>query len=78
MRPEISAEVTRYIGFATGNAAAMPLLGPSIRENLVIYPPTSVRDRMTLQPRYTPEQTLVFSRVWQQFKANMLPLSALH
>jgi len=78
MRPEISAEVTRYFGFATGNAAAMPLLGPSIRENLVIYPPTSVRDRMTLQPRYTPEQTLVFSRVWQQFKAHMLPLSALH
>ena len=33
MRPEISAEVTRFIGFASGNAAAIPYLDPSMRAN---------------------------------------------
>ncbi len=78
MQPEISAEVTRYIGFATGNATAMQLLAPAIRDNPIIYPPASVRDRMTLQPKYTPAEILVFSRIWQQFKANMLTSSTTH
>ena len=43
MRPEISAEVTRFIGFASGNAAAIPLLEPSVRDNAVVYPPAAVR-----------------------------------
>jgi putrescine transport system substrate-binding protein len=39
MRPEISAEVTRFIGFASGNAAALPFLDPAMRANTSVYPP---------------------------------------
>ncbi len=67
MRPENSAEVTRFIGFATGNAAALPLLEPAVRNNPIIYPPASIRDRMSLQGDYTPEESRAFTRVWQQF-----------
>jgi len=69
MRPEMSAEVTRFIGFATGNAAAMPLLEPAVRDNVIIYPPASVRERFALEKVYTPEEMRTFVRAWQRFKA---------
>jgi putrescine transport system substrate-binding protein len=43
MRPEISAEVTRAIGFPSGNRAAVQLLDPAVRDNVAIYPPAQVR-----------------------------------
>jgi putrescine transport system substrate-binding protein len=71
MRPEISASVTRFIGFATGNSAAMPLLEPAVRGNAIIYPPDPVRRRMELQPVWTKDELRTFSRAWLQFKAGM-------
>jgi len=69
MRPEISASVTRFIGFATGNAAAVALLEPAVRDNAAIYPPAAVRDRMALQPVYSAEEMRIFTRAWQQVKS---------
>jgi len=67
MRPEISASVTRFIGFATANAAAVPLLEPAVRDNTVIYPPAAVRARFELQKAYSPEEARTFSRAWLNF-----------
>lgn len=69
MRPEVSAEVTRFIGFASGNAAAIPLLEPAVRDNAVVYPPPAVRARFELERVYSPEEVRVFSRAWQRFKS---------
>lgn len=71
MRPEISASVTRFIGFATGNAAALPLLEPAVRDNTIIYPPPAVRQRLELQAVYTPEETRAFTRAWLLFKSGL-------
>ena len=71
MRPEISASVTRFIGFATGNAAAVPLLEPAVRDNTLIYPPAAVRSRFELQRVYTPEETRAFTRAWLLFKSGL-------
>jgi putrescine transport system substrate-binding protein len=68
MRPEISAEVTRFIGFASGNAAAVPLLEPSVRDNAIVYPPAAVRERLELERVYTPDELRAFNRAWQRFK----------
>jgi putrescine transport system substrate-binding protein len=68
MRPEISAEVTRFIGFASGNAAAVPLLTPAVRDNAIVYPPPEVRARMELERVYTADELRVFNRAWQRFK----------
>ncbi len=69
MQPEASASVTRFIGFATANAAAVPLLEPAVRDNTVIYPPAEVRDRFELQKVYAPEEARAFDRVWLEFKS---------
>ena len=72
MRPEISAAVTRFIGFATANAAAMPLLEPAVRDNGVIYPPPNVRDRFELQKSLQRRRRFARStRAWLQFKAEL-------
>jgi putrescine transport system substrate-binding protein len=68
MRPEISAEVTRFIGFATGNAAAVPFLEPSLRANTIVYPPPEVRARFETERVYTSDELRVFNRLWQRFK----------
>jgi putrescine transport system substrate-binding protein len=71
MRPEISASVTRFIGFATANAAAVPLLEPAVRGNTLIYPPPATRKRFELQRVYTPEETRAFTRAWLLFKSGL-------
>jgi putrescine transport system substrate-binding protein len=71
MRPEVSASVTRFIGFATSNAAAVPFLGPEIRNNTLIYPPPAIRSRFELQRVYTAEETRAFTRAWLLFKSGI-------
>ncbi len=71
MRPEASASVTRFIGFATANAAALPFLEPAVRDNTVIYPPAKVRERLELQKVYGAEEMRAFSRAWLQFKSGL-------
>ena len=68
MRPEISAEVTRTIGFASGNAAAVPLLEPAMRENPIVYPPPAVRARFEIERVYSATELRAFNRAWQKFK----------
>jgi putrescine transport system substrate-binding protein len=69
MRPEISAEVTRFIGFASGNGAAIPYLEPAVRGNGIVYPSPEVRARFDSGQLYSPEDTRIFTRTWQRFVA---------
>jgi putrescine transport system substrate-binding protein len=71
MRPELSASVTRFIGFATANAAAVSLLEPALRANTIVYPPAAIRSRFELQSVYTPEETRAFTRAWLLFKSGL-------
>jgi putrescine transport system substrate-binding protein len=68
MRPEISAEVTRFIGFASGNAAALSYLDPAIRSNVIVYPPAEVRARFETERVYTADELRTFNRAWQRFR----------
>lgn len=68
MRPGISAAVTRQIGFASGNAAAVELLEPAVRNNPAVFPPDEVRARFFLGRPYSPQETRIFVRAWQRFK----------
>ncbi len=69
MRPEISADVTRFIGFASGNAAALPLLPADVRGNQVVYPPAEIRRQFELQRVYTADEIRSFTRAWLRFKS---------
>jgi putrescine transport system substrate-binding protein len=68
MRPEISAEVTRFIGFASGNAAALPYLDPATRANGIVYPSAEVRARFEMERVYTSDELRTFNRTWQRFR----------
>ncbi|HTV98622.1 MAG TPA: extracellular solute-binding protein [Steroidobacteraceae bacterium] len=68
MRPEISAEVTRFIGFASGNAAALRYLDPPTRANSIVYPPAEVRARFAMERVYTTDELRTFNRTWQRFR----------
>jgi putrescine transport system substrate-binding protein len=67
MRPEISAEVTRFIGFASGNSAALPLLDSAVRNNVIVYPTPAVRARFDTGQIYSMDEMRTFTRVWQRF-----------
>lgn len=69
MRPEISAEVTRFIGFASGNGAAIPYLDPSVRGNGIVYPPAEVRARFDAGQVYSMDEMRIFTRAWQRFSS---------
>jgi putrescine transport system substrate-binding protein len=69
MRPEISAEVTRFIGFASGNGAAVSLLEPEIRNNVIVYPPAAVRARFDTGQVYSVDEMRIYTRAWQRFSA---------
>jgi len=68
MRPEIAAEAAAYIGFAVGNAAAIPLLDAAMRENPAIYPPAEVRERFSMGRPYTVAEERAFARAWLRMK----------
>ena len=67
MQPDMSAEVVNFIGFAGGNAAALKLLPPAVRDNPIVYPEPAVRARFELEPAYPPEDVRKYTRLWQQF-----------
>jgi putrescine transport system substrate-binding protein len=68
MQPAISAEVVRFIGFASGNAPAVALLDPSLRANGIVYPPPEIRERFEIERQYTSDELRTFTRAWQRFK----------
>ncbi len=67
MRPEISAQITRFIGFASGNAAALPLLDPAVRDNPIVHPPPAIRSRFDPGHLYSTDEVRAFTRAWQRF-----------
>lgn len=68
LRPEVAAEAAAYIGFASGNAAAIPLLEASMRDNPAIYPPPAVRERFSMGRPYTLAEERAFARAWLRMK----------
>jgi putrescine transport system substrate-binding protein len=68
LRPDVAAGVTRYIGFASGNAAAIALLPAEVRDNPIVYPKSDVRRRFALERVYSNAEIRSFTRAWQQFK----------
>jgi len=68
MNPQVIAEDSNFIRNANGNAAATPLLDPSIASDPMIYPPPEVRRRLFVQTEDSPEQMRAITRIWQKFK----------
>jgi len=68
MNPQVSADISNAIAYATANSAALPLLNPSIAADTIIYPTSDERKRLFVQTDDSPEQARAVTRLWQKFK----------
>jgi putrescine transport system substrate-binding protein len=68
MTPQVAADVSDFRRYATGNAAAEPLVQPAVRDDPGIYPPKELRQKLAVQLADSPDQTRAITRVWQKFK----------
>jgi putrescine transport system substrate-binding protein len=68
MEPKVSADVSDFRRYASGNLAAQPLVEPAVRDDPGIYPPQELRDKLTVQLADSPDQTRAITRMWQKFK----------
>ena len=68
MNPQVIANISNFIGYANANAAASPLLNPSIVADTAVYPTPDEQKRLFVQMDDSPEQTRAITRIWQKFK----------
>ena len=69
MRPEIAARNANYVGQATTNAAAMPLIDEALRNDPAIYPPAEVLARLVPLRARTQEESRLENSAWTSFRA---------
>ena len=68
MDPKVIADVSNFIGYANGNAAATPLLDKSTAADPAIYLPADQLRGLVVHMGDSPEQSRAITRLWQKFK----------
>ena len=68
LRPDIAARNANFIGSATMNAAAMPLVDAALRDDPGIYPGPEVIARLQPLRARTQEQSREENRIWTRFR----------
>ena len=68
MRPEVMADITNYVYYANGNAAAAPFVEAEILEDPGIYPPDEVMAKLFADTADTPRVTRMQNRIWTRIK----------
>ncbi len=67
MKPEVTAANSNFISYANGNAAALPLLDPSVRDDPGVYPPPETMAKLFPNLAHTQEFTRELNRTWTRF-----------
>jgi putrescine transport system substrate-binding protein len=68
MEPRVIADISNFLVYPSGNAAALPLVDPALRANPIVYPSAETRRRLFVQNQDPPEQARAITRLWQKFK----------
>jgi putrescine transport system substrate-binding protein len=68
LRPKVAVELAQTTSFAIANAAAFAQLSPELRNNPMIYPTASARNRLLLDRPFSMEETRLLSRTWLKMK----------
>ena len=68
LRPDIAARNANFIGSATMNAAATPLLDASLRDDPGVYPGAALRDKLQPLRARSQAQSREENRIWARFK----------
>jgi putrescine transport system substrate-binding protein len=68
MEPKVAANISNFKRFANANAASVPYLQDSVKNDPAIYPPPELRQKLAVQLADSPAQTRTITRMWQKFK----------
>ena len=68
LKPEVMAPIQDYVSYASGNAAALPLISAELRENKAVYPPDDVKAKLFTLAVLPPEVDRLYTRVWTRLK----------
>jgi len=68
LRPDIAARNASYIGSASMNAAATPLVDASLRDDPGVYPPAELRERLQPLRARSQAQSREENRIWARFR----------
>ena len=70
LRAEVMASVQNYVTYASGNAAAKPLLDAAVRDDKRIYPSPEVQATLFNLAVLPPEVDRIFNRAWTTIKTS--------
>lgn len=71
LQPEIAARNANYVGAATANGAALPLVDEALRNDPGIYPTADVRARLVPLRSRTQEETRLEMHAWSSFRGGV-------
>lgn len=69
LRPEVGASIANFIGYATANLAARPMVSEELRNDPRVYPSEEVRKRLYSEQTQDEATTRLITRMWTRFKA---------
>ena len=68
MEPQVIADITNVVGQANGNAAALPFVAETLRNDPSIYPTNEVFKRLHPDKPWPPEMNREIARAWTRIK----------
>jgi len=71
LRPDISAEITNTVNYATANSAAWPLLDPAVRNDPAVFPTREIMQTMFATSAQDPKKARLRTRAYVQAKSGM-------
>jgi putrescine transport system substrate-binding protein len=67
MKPEVAAANSNFVNYATGNAASLPLVDESVRDDPGVYPPAEVKAKLFPDLAAADDFTRLVNRSWTRF-----------
>jgi putrescine transport system substrate-binding protein len=68
LRPDIAAANTNYVYYASGNAAALPLIDDAVKQDPAIYPSPEVAAKLFNLKAHSPNYDELLTRSWTRVK----------
>ena len=68
MEPKVIADITNAVREANGNAAALPFVAETLRNDPSIYPTNAVFKRLHPDQPWPPEMNREIARAWTRIK----------
>lgn len=69
LEPEVGAQLSNFVRYATPNQAAMPLINEEDRNNPAIYPPPEVQERLFFQVYLSADTEVLYNDAWAEVMA---------